>query len=67
MVNTNCLEGVRCPHCGQSEVFRVFAVVDCEVTDEGVADTGSAHWDEESRMYCPMCQKDGLMKDFRHE
>jgi len=65
MANANCLEGMKCPVCGNADRFYIFAVVECEVTDNGVEDTGSADWNDASKCVCPDCRYDGTVKDFR--
>jgi hypothetical protein len=69
MTNTNCLEGIRCPKCGQEDRFMIAANIIAEVTDDG-ADVASPHygngfeWDEESYCRCPECNLEGKVKDF---
>ena len=66
MTNDNCLEGIRCPRCGQEEHFRITALVACHVTDEGSEPTGDHHWDEDSFTRCPDCGFQGALRCFRH-
>lgn len=72
MTNTNCLEGIRCPKCGQEERFLIVATVTAEVTDDG-ADIASPMYgngfesDDESRSRCPDCDHEGLLAEFRLE
>ena len=33
--NTNCLDGVRCPGCGNQDHFLITATVTARVTDDG--------------------------------
>lgn len=67
MTNTNCLEGVRCPACGQDDRFIITATVDCEVTDDGTSadDGGHYDWDVDSPCRCPECGCHGKLHEFR--
>ncbi len=53
MTNTNCLEGIKCPQCGNGAHFRIEAVIVCHVTDDGSEPTGDHHWDKDSFCHCP--------------
>jgi hypothetical protein len=70
MTNSNCLENVCCPKCGQDDRFIIAASVFAEVTDDG-ADVASPkfgngfEWDDESYCRCPECEFEGKLKDFR--
>jgi hypothetical protein len=48
MTNTNCLENVCCPKCGQEDQLRITAVLSCLVTDDGSDPVGVHDWDEDS-------------------
>lgn len=65
MTNTNCLEGIRCPHCGQTGRFKITALITCVVTDNGSEPVGDHEWDDESSTHCPECGFDGKLKSFR--
>jgi hypothetical protein len=71
MTNSNCLEGIRCPKCGQEDRFMIAAKIIADVTDGG-ADVASPkygngfEWDEASYCRCPECDFEGKLKDF-HE
>ncbi len=65
MTNTNCLEGLRCPHCGQAERLRVVARVMCLVTDGGSEPFGDHDWDDDSIAACPDCEFAGPLLEFR--
>jgi hypothetical protein len=68
MTNTNCLEGIRCPHCGDEDAFRIEAQVTVYVTDEGTEDQGGDYaWEDESPCQCAACKHGGTIKDFRIE
>ena len=64
MANENCLEGMKCPKCGNEDVFRISCEVVCKVTDEGAEGFGDTYWDDESWCYCSHCEKEGKVKDF---
>jgi DNA-directed RNA polymerase subunit RPC12/RpoP len=68
MSNTNCLEGIKCPHCGNEHRFFIRAAVTAEVTDEGAdiapAGRGDIEWDDESGIQCPTCEKTGTVGEF---
>ncbi|MCZ2340456.1 MAG: hypothetical protein LC104_01510 [Bacteroidales bacterium] len=69
MTNTNCLEGIRCPQCGNEDRFMIAAKVIVEVTDDG-ADIASPQygngyeWDDASYCRCPECDREGTLKEF---
>jgi DNA-directed RNA polymerase subunit RPC12/RpoP len=70
MTNTNCLEGLRCPHCGNEDRLLIVATVVAEVTDDG-ADVASPQygngfeWDDDSNTRCPECDRAGPLSGFR--
>jgi hypothetical protein len=69
MPNHNCLEGIRCPQCGNEDRFIIAAHVMAEVTDDG-ADIASPmygsgfEWDDDSYCRCPECDREGPLKEF---
>lgn len=65
MTNTNCLEGIRCPECGQEDQFKITALITCEVTDDGSEPVGDHDWDDESNTHCPGCGFAGKLRYFR--
>ncbi|MBI1347071.1 hypothetical protein GC163_12365 [bacterium] len=65
MTNTNCLEGIRCPQCGQENRFKITALITCVVTDSGSEPVGDHDWDDESGTQCPECGFTGKLKGFR--
>jgi len=44
MTNENCLEGIRCPQCGQEDCFKITALITCNVTDDGSEPVGDHEW-----------------------
>lgn len=65
MPNDNGLEGIHCQRCGQQQQFHITATITCLVTDRGSDPLGDHYWDEDSLTYCPACEYQGLLKDFR--
>lgn len=64
MTNTNCLEGIRCPKCGQEDRFLIMGGAQFEVTDDGSEDVGDHEWDDQSSTRCPGCSHAAPLKDF---
>lgn len=64
MTNTNCLEGIRCPECGQEDRLTITALITCVVTDNGSEPVGDHEWDDDSSTHCPECGFDGKLKCF---
>lgn len=65
MTNTNCLEGLRCPKCGNEDRFFIIGGAQFEVTDDGSDTVGDHEWDDHSPMSCPECNHEGKVRDFR--
>jgi hypothetical protein len=65
MTNTNCLEGIRCPACGQDDRFKITALITCIVTDDGSEPVGDHDWDDESNAHCAGCGFDAKLRHFR--
>ena len=65
MTNTNCLENVCCPKCGQEGRFKIVALITCLVTDDGSEPVGDHEWDDHSATRCVECGFSGELKDFR--
>lgn len=67
MPNINCLQGIRCPKCGNEDEFLIQALVTVTVTDEGSSDEGCNHeWTDDSFCECGSyeCEYTGKLKDF---
>jgi predicted RNA-binding Zn-ribbon protein involved in translation (DUF1610 family) len=64
MTNENCLEGVKCPDCGNEDRFFIAANVMVDVTDSGADVEGDMEWDEKSFTRCPQCGMTGELRDF---
>jgi hypothetical protein len=65
MTNTNCLEGIQCPQCGNADRFRIAATSIFTVTDDGTEGHGDVEWDDGSHAECAACRHRGVLKDFR--
>lgn len=65
MTNTNCLENIKCPACGNEESFRIAARTMVTVIDQGVEDHGDMEWDVDSYAECGECCRHGTLKDFK--
>ena len=65
MTNTNCLECIRCPACGQQDRFKITALITCVVTDNGSEPVGDHEWDDDSNTHCPGCGFTGRLRSFR--
>jgi hypothetical protein len=64
MPNTNCLEHIKCPACGNEDSFRIAATTIATVIDDGVEEVGDMEWDDDSYAECKQCLKSGDLKDF---
>ena len=56
MENTNCLEGYRCPRCGNDKSFRMVATALFYVIDDGTDSYEQVAWDEHSKAWCTQCE-----------
>lgn len=64
MPNTNCLENIRCPDCGNEDRFRIEATSLFTVTDDGTDDYCDVQWDKDSYAECAECHRHGTLKEF---
>jgi len=68
MPNTNCLEGMKCPKCGQENSLKIEATCIFTVTDDGTEDEGNGHeWGDTNYCECPDCEHHGTVADFTIE
>ncbi|MCA9062663.1 MAG: hypothetical protein KDA96_06375 [Planctomycetaceae bacterium] len=65
MTNTNCLENLACPKCGNDDCLRIAVTAVATVTDDGAEVTGAIDWHDRSFATCPCCGHDGTVGDFR--
>lgn len=63
-MNTNTLQGFRCPNCGQDERFNVAAIAVVTLIDNGIEDQSDTEWDDESEGTCPDCGHSARAGDF---
>jgi hypothetical protein len=64
MPNENCLEGIKCPDCGQDQEFRIQANAVFVVTDSGTDSCSDVSWDEQSHILCSECERSGTVGEF---
>ncbi len=65
MTNTNCLEDVRCPACGNEDTFRFAVITMATVTDDGAeVEHGDMEWDQNSYAECVNCKEHGKLAHF---
>jgi Zn ribbon nucleic-acid-binding protein len=66
--NTNCLEGMKCPKCGQEDSLKIAATCIFTVTDDGTEDDGNdREWADTNYCECPDCGHHGTVADFTIE
>ncbi len=65
MVNTNCLEGIKCPDCGNEKAFYIQSTAVMHVTDDGAECRSDIEWDDDSHTQCPACERTGKLAEFR--
>ena len=64
-MNSNCLEGIRCPECGSEEPFNISAQAVFRVCDDGTESYGDVEWDDNSAIMCLECWHRGKVKAFK--
>jgi DNA-directed RNA polymerase subunit RPC12/RpoP len=65
--NTNCLQGFKCPQCGNTDSFKIEATCMATVFDDGVDTTTEFEWNNDSYCECPQCSRTGIVQDFSEE
>lgn len=64
--NTNCLEGIRCPACGQNDLFYVMGTAVFPITDEGTdCPVGDIEYDDSASMTCAACHHTDQLSAFK--
>lgn len=64
-MNNNCLEGIKCPHCGSEGPFVIEVQTQVLLYDNGSEDYNSDHhWDDNSYMRCFECDAEGTTEYF---
>lgn len=64
-MNTNCLDGIKCPECGSEEPFNISAKAIFTVYDDGTDSYGGVEWDDNSAIECLECGHRGKIKEFK--
>ena len=62
--NTNVLEGIACPDCGNEDDFHILVKGMAHVNDDGVTEVIDPEWDLSSFCICLGCDKEGTVDDF---
>jgi hypothetical protein len=64
--NDNCLEGLECPKCHQSEDLSIVAHVGVRVTDGGAEPERDWEWEwnKDSFTRCPVCNYHERLREF---
>lgn len=65
MSNSNCLEGLCCPNCGQHHRLVISGRAFFEVTDSGSEALGDHEWDDDSLTRCPACHHAATLRKVR--
>jgi hypothetical protein len=63
-VGTGCLEGFRCPKCGNTDGFSIVVETTVKVFANGTDDMEGAEWDADSSCSCLDCHESGIVSDF---
>ena len=63
--NTNSLENIRCPDCGNSSRFKIVALITTNASHDGAVPHGDLEWDDDSNIDCLQCDLAGVVKNFR--
>lgn len=66
-MNTNCLEGMRCPKCGSEGPFAIEAKAVFEVHDDGTECYRDVEWEDDSFCECMDCGHWALVENFKGE
>ncbi len=68
--NTNCLEGMQCPRCGNYGPFHIAVTTVVNMADDGsqyVSGYGE-EWNDDSHAWCPSpCDFDGAVRNFKKD
>jgi predicted nucleic-acid-binding Zn-ribbon protein len=63
-MNTNCLEGIKCPKCGNEDSFAVDVKGWATITDDGLGSVMDADWEEDADTVCSICSHQGPWSEF---
>jgi hypothetical protein len=64
-MNTNCLEGMKCPNCGSEGPFTVAVTGWTKVSDDGTDHVEDVEWEDDAKTYCTQCPREGTWESFR--
>ena len=65
-MNTNCLDGMRCPKCQHLEPFSISVHLMVDMWDDGSEGPSSdMEWDGDSTCMCVACRFTGKVYDFQ--
>lgn len=62
--NKNCLTDTACPKCGHRISFRIVAVTEFFVSDDGTESYSDVEWNSSSRITCCNCEHVGDVASF---
>lgn len=65
--NTNCLFGMACPQCQSDGLFHIEVRCIVTVYDDGVGDTETTEWQDNSVCGCSACGHSGTVARFTIE
>jgi DNA-directed RNA polymerase subunit RPC12/RpoP len=65
--NENCLTDTACPECGYRISFRIVAVTEFLVSDDGTESYSDVEWSDSSRITCRNCEHEGDIASFTIE
>lgn len=63
-VGEGCIEGMRCPQCGNYEEFQIRASCSVMVGKDGTYDEQDMEWNKDSICFCPRCDYNGTVLEF---
>jgi hypothetical protein len=67
MSNTNCLEGMKCPTCGNEDDIHIAAKSWFHMTDDGTDDFEDVEYDDNTPARCPRCDWHGVVGQLKDE
>ena len=64
-MNSNCLAGIACPHCGSEGPFDITAMTVATMYDDGCEKTADIEWDDTSPCVCKSCSYSATIATFK--
>ena len=66
-MNSNCLDGMRCPSikCGSYGPFQISAECEVDISDDGTDDAVNFTWEDDSYCRCLRCEQMKKIGDFK--